>query len=142
MKTWNPKPGEVKQKWHIVDAKGKVLGRIATEIASLLRGKRKPQFAPHVDTGDFVVVINAKDVAMTGNKWVDKKYYSHSRYFGSTKTLSAQQLQETHPERLVEFAVQGMLPKTRLGKKLFTKLKVYAGADHPHAAQKPEAYSI
>lgn len=138
MKTWNAKPGEVKQKWYIVDASGKTLGRMATEIAKVIRGKNKPTFTPHVDTGDFVVVINSEKVEMSGNKWNDEKFYSHSRYFGSLKELSAAQLKEKDPTAVITEAVAGMLPKNKLSKRLIQKLKPYAGPNHPHASQQPE----
>jgi large subunit ribosomal protein L13 len=142
MKTYNAKPGEVTQKWYLVDADGKTLGRIATEIATILRGKNKPTFTPHVDTGDFVVVINSEKVKMTGNKWNDEKFYSHSRYFGSLKELSAAQLKEKDPAQVVTEAVAGMLPKNKLSKRLILKLKAYAGPTHPHSAQQPETLSL
>lgn len=142
MKTWNAKPGAVEMKWYIVDASGKTLGRIATQIATILRGKNKPTFTPHVDTGDFVVVINSEKVEMTGNKWDDEKFYSHSRYFGSLKELSAAQLRQKDAAQVVVEAVAGMLPKTKLSKRLIHKLKAYSGPNHPHASQKPEALNI
>ncbi len=142
MKTWNAKAGEVEQRWWVVDASGKTLGRMATEIAKVLRGKNKPTFTPHVDTGDFVVVINSEKVEMSGNKWNDEKFYSHSRYFGSLKELTAAQLRKKDPNQLVIEAVKGMLPKTKLSKRVISKLKVYAGSEHPHSAQKPEALTI
>ena len=124
--------------WVLIDADGRALGRVASRAASILRGKHRPDFTPNQDTGDFVVVINAGKVKLTGNKLLDKLYHRHTEYPGGIKTLSAGKLLETRPERLIEMAVRGMLPKSRLGHHLFTKLKVYAGADHPHAAQKPE----
>ncbi len=142
MKTYSAHTGEVDQKWYIVDAEGKTLGRIATHIATILRGKNKPTFTPHVDTGDFVVVINADKVAMTGNKWNDEKFYSHSRYFGSLKELSAAQVRKKDPARIVTEAVAGMLPKTKLSKRLILKLKAYAGPNHPHSAQQPETLNF
>jgi len=142
MRTWNAKTEEVERKWYLVDANGKSLGRLATQIASVIRGKNKPIFTPHADTGDFVVVINAKGVKMTGNKWTEKKYYRHSRYFGSLKEFKAKDMMEKDPTFMVTDAVKGMLPKTRLGKVLLTKLKVYEGAEHPHGTQKPEALNI
>jgi large subunit ribosomal protein L13 len=137
MKTYSARAGEVEQKWYLVDADGKTLGRIATEIAKILRGKNKPTFTPHVDTGDFVVVINSEKVKMTGNKWADEKFFSHSRYFGSLKELSAAQVKEKDPTLIVREAVAGMLPKNKLSKRLILKLKAYTGATHPHSAQKP-----
>lgn len=142
MKTWNAKPGEVQQKWYVVDATGKTLGRMATEIAKIIRGKNKPTFTPHVDTGDFVIVINSEKVEMTGNKWNDEKFYSHSRYFGSLKELSAAQLREKDPAEVVREAVAGMLPKTKLSKRVIQKLKVFKGPTHTHASQRPEALNI
>lgn len=142
MKTWNAQPGAVEQKWYLVDASGKTLGRIATEIAKILRGKNKPTFTPHVDTGDFVVVVNSDKVEMTGNKWNDEKFYSHSRYFGSLKELTAAQLRKKDAAEVVREAVAGMLPKNKLSKHLIHKLKAYTGPNHPHASQKPEALNL
>lgn len=142
MKTWSAKPGEVEQKWYLIDASGKTLGRMATEIAKILRGKNKPTFTPHVDTGDFVIVINSEKVEMTGEKWDSEKFYSHSRYFGSLKELSAAQLKEKDPTAVVREAVAGMLPKNKLAKRVITKLKAYAGPNHPHAPQKPEMLNL
>ncbi|MBE0568860.1 MAG: 50S ribosomal protein L13 [Deltaproteobacteria bacterium] len=128
------------QKWYVVDAEGQVLGRIATKIADVLRGKHKPTFTPNADIGDFVIVVNAEKIKLTGKKMTDKVYYRHSGYMGGLKsTTPAKVLGGTHPERIVEWAVRGMLPKTRLGDRLFMKLKVYAGPDHPHKAQCPRA---
>jgi large subunit ribosomal protein L13 len=142
MKTWNAQPGAVEQKWYVVDATGKTLGRMASEIAKILRGKNKPTFTPHVDTGDFVVVVNSEKVQMSGNKWNDEKFYSHSRFFGSLKELTAAQLRDKDASRVVTEAVQGMLPKTKLSKKVIQKLKAYNGPNHPHASQKPQALNI
>jgi large subunit ribosomal protein L13 len=142
MKTPLVKNENINPKWHLVDADGKTLGRLATRVAILLRGKNKPIFAPHQDTGDFVVVINAKKVALTGKKWKEKVYVHHSGYPGGLKMASAEKIAEKKPERLITMAVQGMLPKTKLGKKLIKKLKVYAGNAHPHEAQQPEAYTL
>jgi len=142
MKTPLVKNENINPKWHLVDADGKTLGRLATRVAILLRGKNKPIFAPHQDTGDFVVVINAKKVALTGKKWKEKIYTHHSGYPGGLKQASAEKIAEKKPERLITMAVQGMLPKTKLGKKLIKKLKVYAGNAHPHEAQQPEAYTL
>src|SRR5512136_2571553 len=142
MKTPLVKKENINPKWHLVDADGKTLGRLATRVAILLRGKNKPIFAPHQDTGDFVVVINAKKVALTGKKWKEKVYVHHSGYPGGLKMASAEKIAEKKPERLITMAVQGMLPKTKLGKKLIKKLKVYAGNAHPHEAQQPEAYTL
>lgn len=142
MKTWIAKPGQVEAKWYVVDATGKTLGRMATEIAKILRGKNKPTFTPHVDTGDFVIVINSEKVKMSGNKWNDEKFYSHSRYFGSLKELSAAQVKQKDPTKIITEAVAGMLPKTKLSKRLIHKLKPFAGPNHPHASQKPEMLNL
>lgn len=140
--TYMAKPNEVERKWYVIDAAGKTLGRLASEAASLIRGKHKPEFTPHVDTGDFVVIINASKIVLTGKKLQNKMYYSHSLYSGGLKTTSAQDMLKNKPERVLEFAIHGMLPKTRLGNSLKTKLKVYAGAEHPHQAQQPEVYEL
>ena len=137
MKTYYAKPQEVEREWVIIDAEDQVLGRVATKAAQILKGKSKPQFTPHVDTGDFVIVINAEKVRVTGNKALDKKYYRHSGYPGGQKCETFTEAIEKHPERVIEHAVKGMLPKNTLGRKQLTKLKVYAGPEHPHAAQKP-----
>ena len=142
MKTPLVKNENINPKWHVVDADGKVLGRLASRIALLLRGKTKPIFAPHQDTGDFVVVINAKKITLTGKKWKEKMYIHHSGYPGGLKTASAEKIAEKKPERLITMAVQGMLPKNKMGRKLIKKLKVYAGDAHPHQAQQPEAYTL
>jgi large subunit ribosomal protein L13 len=142
MKTYSAAPGEVEQKWFLVDADGKTLGRMATEIAKILRGKNKPTFTPHVDTGDFVVVINSEKVKMSGNKWNDEKFYTHSRYFGSLKELSAAQVMDKDPAKIIQEAVAGMLPKNKLSKRLILKLKAYKGAVHPHSAQQPVALNL
>lgn len=142
MKTWTAKPGEVERKWWLVDATDKTLGRMASEIAKVLRGKTKPQFTPHADTGDFVIVINIEKVRMTGNKWKQEKFYRRSRFFGSLKELTAEQVREKDPTRLIHDAVAGMLPKTKMGRQLITKLKAYKGAEHPHKAQRPEALNV
>ena len=136
--TYSAKNSDNKCKWWFVDAKGEVLGRLATRIASRLRGKHNPLFTPHVDTGDWVVVVNADKIVLTGKKMEKKNYYRHSGYIGSLKTTTAKELIEKSPEDLIRFAVKGMLPKNRLGRKLFKKLKVYAGDKHPHDAQMPE----
>ncbi|MPZ74968.1 MAG: 50S ribosomal protein L13 [Deltaproteobacteria bacterium] len=130
------------RQWYIVDAQGKILGRMASEIAKVLRGKNKPIFTPNVDTGDFVIVVNAKEVRLSGHKMDDKVYYRHSEYPGGIRTRTAARLLEEKPEDLIHLAVKGMLPKNRLGRKLAAKLKVYAGAEHPHEAQKPQPLSI
>jgi large subunit ribosomal protein L13 len=136
------KPNEVERKWYIIDAEGKTLGRLASEAASILRGKHKPQFTPHVDTGDFVIIINAEKIAVTGNKLQDKYYYRHSGYPGGLKKTSLRDMLNTKPERVLQYAIYGMLPKNRLGRKLQSKLKIYRGAEHPHAAQKPEVWEL
>lgn len=142
MKTFSAKPAEVKRDWLLVDAKDKTLGRLATEIATRLRGKHKPIYTPHVDTGDYIVVINADKVRATGNKMWDKTYYRHTGYPGGIKSVTMAQQLEKHPERVLESAVRGMMPKNPLGRAMFKKLKVYAGAEHPHAAQQPTAVEI
>ena len=135
-------PATVERKWYVVDAEGKTLGRLAAEVAKVLRGKNKPTFTPHVDTGDHVIVLNADKAVLTGKKLVQKTYFRHSGYPGGTTFTTAGKMLETRPERVVEMAVKGMLPKNSLGRKMFTKLKVYAGAEHPHAAQMPEVLEI
>ena len=140
--TYMAKPNEVERKWFVVDAEGKTLGRLASEVAALIRGKHKPTFTPHVDTGDFVIVINAEKIHLTGNKMSDKMYYRHSMYTGGLKSTPAQEMIKNKPERVIEYAVHGMLPKNRLGNKMKLKLKVYAGAEHPHQAQNPEVYEL
>lgn len=140
--TYMAKPNEVARNWHIIDAEGKTLGRLASEAAALIRGKHKPQFTPHVDTGDFVIVINAEKIHLTGKKMQNKKYYRHSMYQGGLRVTVAEDLLKTRPERMIEFAVHGMIPKTRQGDHMKLRLKVYAGAEHPHAAQKPEVYEL
>ena len=137
MKTWNAKPGEVKRHWYLVDAEGKTLGRLATRIADALRGKDKPQYTPHVDTGDFVVVVNAEKVAVTGKKLDDKVYYRHSGYPGGIRGRTLREELERRPTEVIRKAVKGMLPRNRLGRAQLTKLKVYAGPEHPHGAQAP-----
>jgi len=138
MSTPMAKKGTIEQKWLLVDAKGKTLGRLASRIAILLRGKHKPIFTPHVDTGDFVVVVNADKINLTGKKWQEKLYIYHTGYPGGLKSTSAEKVRSKKPERLITMAVQGMLPKNKLGKKMIKKLKVYAGESHPHQAQQPE----
>ena len=142
MKTWNAKPGEVERRWYLVDAEGKTLGRLATQIADTLRGKGKPQYTPHVDTGDFVVVVNAEKISVTGNKRAEKLYHRHSGYPGGLKTRTLNDMLERRPEEVIRHAVKGMLPRNRLARKQLTKLKVYAGPDHPHAAQQPKPMEI
>ena len=142
MSTFSPKPSDIDRKWFVVDAAGKTLGRLATQVATVLRGKHKPIYTPHVDTGDFVIVVNAEQVALTGNKLRDKLYFRHSGYPGGLKVIKYEKLLRTHPERAIERAVKGMLPHNRLGRKLYRKLKVYRGATHPHQAQKPQVLEI
>ncbi len=137
MKTFSAKPAEVTRDWFVIDAAGKTLGRMATEIALRLRGKHKPEYTPHVDTGDYIVVINAEKVVVTGKKTTDKIYRSYSGYVGGLKEISFDKLQQRAPERIVELAVKGMLPKNPLGRAMYRKLKVYAGSEHQHAAQQP-----
>jgi len=137
MKTFSAKPETVVQDWYVVDAEGKTLGRLSTEIARRLRGKHKPEYTPHVDTGDYIVVVNAEKVRVTGNKASDKMYYRHSGYPGGIKSMSFKQLIDRAPERAIETAVKGMLPRNPLGREMYRKLKVYAGTEHPHAAQQP-----
>ncbi len=133
---------EVERKWYVVDARDKVLGRLASEIARRLRGKHNPMYSPHVDCGDFIVVINADKVRLTGRKWDQKVYYRHSGYPGGIKEITARKLRDKRPEDLIRFAVRGMLPKNRLGRALIKKLKVYAGESHPHEAQQPQVLDI
>jgi len=140
--TYSPKPGDITHAWHVIDATDVVLGRLAAQAATLLRGKHKPMYAPHMDTGDFVVVVNAEKVAVTGNKRADKFVYRHSGYPGGLRQRSVGEMLEKQPDRLVEKAIKGMLPKNRLGRAMGKKLKVYAGPEHPHAAQKPTPYEI
>jgi large subunit ribosomal protein L13 len=142
VRTYTPRPGDVERQWHVIDATDIVLGRLASQTAQLLRGKHKAVFAPHVDTGDFVVIVNADKVALTGNKREQKKAYRHSGYPGGLRATTYTQLLEKHPERAVEKAVRGMLPKNSLGRQMLRKLKVYAGPEHPHTAQKPQPYTI
>lgn len=138
MKTVSAKNETVKRDWYLIDAAGKTLGRLATELARRLRGKHKPVYTPHVDTGDYLVVINAEKVAVTGNKLTDKFYHHTTGYIGNLKSVSLRDLLATHPERAIEIAVKGMLPKNPLGRAMFKKLKVYKGGEHPHAAQQPQ----
>ena len=142
MRTFSPKDSDITRQWHVIDASGVVLGRLASHAAVLLRGKHKPIFAPHVDTGDFVIVINAGKVALSGNKLERKRAYRHSGYPGGLRSVSYGELMDSHPERAVEKAVRGMLPKNALGRKTLRKLKVYAGPDHPHQAQRPVPFEI
>ncbi|MDD7401965.1 MAG: 50S ribosomal protein L13 [Eubacteriales bacterium] len=142
MKSYMAKAETVDRKWYVIDAEDQVLGRLATQIATLLRGKHKAEYTPFVDTGDFVVVVNAEKIRVTGKKAQQKLYRRHSGYMGGLKEVPYEQMLDKHPERILEAAVKGMLPKNSLGRKMFKKLKVYAGPDHPHAAQKPEVYEV
>ncbi len=142
MKTYVTKPAEVERAWHVVDAEGQTLGRLATSVASILRGKHKPIYSPSVDCGDYVIVINADKIAVTGKRLEQKRYYRHSLYIGGLKEISLRDQLQKHPERVIESAVRGMLPKNALGRKMFKKLKVYAGAEHPHAAQLPQPMEL
>ncbi len=142
MKTFTAKPYEVARQWYVVDAQGQTLGRLATRVATVLRGKHKPVYTPHVDCGDYVIVVNADKINVTGQKLDQKIYYRHSGYPGGIKQVTLRRRLLTHPERVIESAVRGMLPKNRLGRKMFRKLKVYAGPDHPHEAQQPKPLEI
>jgi len=142
MKTYNAKPGEISRDWYLVDAEGQTLGRLATRLADLLRGKGKAQFTPHVDTGDFVVVVNAEKIAVTGKKLDEKMYYRHSGYPGGLKQRPLREQLERRPEEVLRKAVKGMLPRTRLGRQQLTKLKIYAGPEHPHDAQAPAPLEV
>ena len=141
MKTYTARPAEIQRRWLVVDAEGRTLGRLATQIATVLKGKHKPIFTPHVDTGDHVVVINADKVKLTGRKAEDKRYFRHTMYPGGVRWTGIQEVFATHPERVIQHAVQGMMPKTKLGRAMLKKLKVYAGPAHPHAAQNPTAWN-
>lgn len=142
MKTYLPKANVDERKWHVIDAEGVVLGRLAARVATILRGKNKPIFTPHMDTGDFVVVINAEKVRLTGNKETDKVYMSYSGWKGGERYRTVSELRAKHPDRLITHAVKGMIPKNRLGRSLITKLKVYRGGEHPHSAQKPAPLAV
>lgn len=142
MKTFSAKPEEVRRDWFVVDATDKTLGRLATELASRLRGKHKPQFTPHVDTGDYIVVVNAANIRVTGNKMTDKMYHRHTGYVGNLKSISLEKLMEKSPEQALTLAVKGMLPKNRLGRAMLKKLRVFAGGDHDHQAQQPQPLEI
>jgi large subunit ribosomal protein L13 len=142
VRTYTPKPADVQRQWYVIDATDVVLGRLASHVATLLRGKHKPIFAPHVDTGDFVIVVNAEKVALSGNKLEKKRAYRHSGYPGGLRSVAYGDLLRKHPERAVEKAIKGMLPKNKLGRKMFGKLKVYAGPEHPHQAQQPVPFEI
>lgn len=142
MKTYSAKPASVEREWYVVDADGKTLGRLAAEVAHRLRGKHKPEYTPHVDTGDYIVVLNAGKIRVSGDKAKQKTYYSHSEYPGGLKSITFEKLRDKAPERIIETAVKGMLPKNPLGRAMFRKLKVYAGSEHPHTAQQPQVLDI
>jgi large subunit ribosomal protein L13 len=142
MKTYSVKAGEIERRWYVVDAQGKILGRLATEVARVLRGKHKAIFTPHLDTGDHVIVINADKIELSGNKADQKTYFRHSGYMGGEKFIPYRQMLAKHPERVIELAVKGMLPKNALGRQMRSKLRVYAGAEHPHVAQNPETLTL
>lgn len=142
MKTYVTKPAEVERNWYVIDAEGQTLGRLATKIATILRGKHKPIYSPSVDCGDFVIVVNAEKIRVTGNRMDQKVYYRHSGYPGGLSEVTLRRQLEIHPTRVIESAVRGMLPKNRLGRKMFKKLKAYAGPDHPHQAQQPQVWEL
>ena len=142
MKTYSVKAGEIQHDWFVVDARDQVLGRLATRVASVLRGKHKPTFSAHLDVGDYVVVVNARDVRLTGRKAEKKEYFSHSGYMGGERMIPFETMMKKHPERVIERAVKGMLPKNALGRQMAQKLKVYAGAEHPHTAQRPQPLDV
>ncbi len=142
MKTFSAKEEQIKSKWYMIDANGEILGRLAVKVATIIRGKHKPTFTPHVDTGDYVVIVNAGKVRLTGNKLKDKIYYHHTGYPGGIRKISAEKLLQKKPEELLKEAIKGMLPKNSLGRKIFKKAKIYASADHPHEAQQPEVLAL
>ena len=142
MKTYSIKAGEIKRRWYVVDAQGKTLGRLATQVARILRGKHKPVFSPHLDVGDHVIIINAEKIEVTGKKLDTKRYYRYSGYLGGLKSVVLREQLETHPDRVLIHAIRGMLPKNRLGRAMLKKLKVYRGSQHPHAAQQPEPLEL
>ncbi len=142
MRTFSAKPAEVKRDWYVIDAEGQTLGRLATEIARRLRGKHKPEYTPHVDTGDYIIVVNAEKIGVTGNKENDKMYHHHTGYVGNLKSVSLGKVRQTFPDRIIKSAVEGMLPKNPLGRAMFKKLKVYAGPNHDHQAQQPKALEL
>jgi len=142
MKTFVAKPSDRQRDWYVVDASGKTLGRLATQVADVLRGKRKPTYTPHIDTGDFVIVVNAEKIAVTGNKRADKLYHRHSGYPGGLRTRTLEQMLTLRPEEVIRLAVKGMMPRNRLARKQLTKLKVYAGPEHPHVAQQPAEMEV
>jgi len=142
MRTWTYRPGSIKRDWYVIDARDLVLGRLATKVAGILRGKHRPQYTPHADCGDHVVVINAEKIRVTGRKEVQKVYHRHSGHPGGLKSITLEKQREKHPERIIEAAVKGMLPKNSLGRKIIRKMNVYAGGEHPHAAQQPKRMSL
>ncbi len=142
MKTFSARPAEVKRDWYVVDAEGKTLGRLASEIAKRLRGKHKPEYTPHIDTGDYIIVVNAEKIKVTGNKEKDKMYHRHTGYIGNMKTTSLGKLRQTFPDRIIRTAVKGMLPKNPLGRAMFKKLKIYPGSEHNHRAQQPKVLEL
>ena len=142
MSTWTVRPGDIERKWYVVDANDIVLGRLATQVATVLRGKHRPQYTPHADCGDHVIVINAEKVRVTGKKESDKIYYHHTGFVGGVKSITLEKQRQKHPERIIEAAVKGMMPKGPLGRSMLKKLKVYAGTEHPHAAQQPETMKL
>lgn len=142
MKTYMATPSTIERKWYVVDAQNQTLGRLATEVATVLRGKHKPQYTPHLDTGDYVIVINADKIKVTGNKEEKKMYYRHTGYTGHLKSFTYQEIMDKFPDRIVKYAVKGMIPHNKLGREMLTKLHVYAGSEHPHQAQKPEVLEI
>ncbi|CAM2059358.1 50S ribosomal subunit protein L13 [Desulfovibrionales bacterium] len=142
MKTWTPALKDIKREWFIVDASGQILGRMATQIANRLRGKHKPEFAPHIDNGDFIILLNAGKIAVTGNKLANKRYYSYSGYIGGLKSQGMAKIITTKPEEIIRKAVRGMLPKTRLGRAMLKKLKIYTGIEHPHVSQNPKLLKL
>ncbi|WP_409303798.1 50S ribosomal protein L13 [Peribacillus sp. SCS-155] len=142
MRTFMAKANEVERKWYVIDAEGKTLGRLSTEVAAILRGKNKPTFTPNVDTGDHVILINVEKINLTGKKLTDKIYYRHTMHPGGLKTRTALEMRTNYPERMLELAIKGMLPKNSLGRQMFKKLHVYAGSEHPHQAQQPEVYEL
>ncbi|GMQ99890.1 MAG: 50S ribosomal protein L13 [Zetaproteobacteria bacterium] len=142
MRTWTYRPGSVEREWYVIDAQDLVLGRLATRVASILRGKHRPQYTPHADCGDHVIIINAEKIRVTGRKEAQKNYYRHSQYPGGLKTITLEKQREKHPERIIEAAVKGMLPKNSLGRKIIRKMNVYAGDQHPHIAQQPKTLSL
>jgi len=142
MKTYSARPKDIRRQWHLVDADGKTLGRLASEIARRLRGKHKPEYTPHMDTGDYIVVINAEKIHATGRKMSDKMYHHHTGYIGNLKSISLEKLLARKPERVIQLAVKGMMPKGPLGREMLRKLKIYSGSEHPHAAQQPQALDL